>query len=128
MSQLINRRNALRTGLLASGGLAVVSQLGKAASRNTRHNEDHIYGMLTVSLDCFGMATLVTRGQRVSSKLSSGRATSDHPIRAASHHTSPLASAAQGSVSSQESKMLRTTPKSTWCLVIPIPNNEPTET
>jgi hypothetical protein len=27
MIQLINRRNALRTGLLASGGLAVLSQL-----------------------------------------------------------------------------------------------------
>src|SRR5205814_2321028 len=33
------------------------------------------------------------------------RGTSDHPSRAASHHTSTLASAAQGSVSSQESKM-----------------------
>src|SRR3984957_15952274 len=32
MIQLINRRNALRTGLLASGGLAALSQLGKAAS------------------------------------------------------------------------------------------------
>jgi predicted ester cyclase len=32
MNQLINRRSALRTGLLASGGLAVLSKLGKAAS------------------------------------------------------------------------------------------------
>jgi predicted ester cyclase len=40
MSQLINRRNALRTGLLASGGLAVVSQLGKAASPLTTSKKE----------------------------------------------------------------------------------------
>ena len=40
MSQLINRRDALRTGLLASGGLAVLSQLGKAASPLTTSKEE----------------------------------------------------------------------------------------
>ena len=40
MIQLINRRNALRTGLLASGGLAVLSQLGKAASPLTTSKEE----------------------------------------------------------------------------------------
>src|SRR5712692_6627736 len=40
MNQLINRRNALRTGLLASGGLAVLSQLGKAASPLTTSKEE----------------------------------------------------------------------------------------
>jgi predicted ester cyclase len=40
MIQLINRRNALRRGLLASGGLAVLSQLGKAASPLTTSKEE----------------------------------------------------------------------------------------
>ena len=40
MIQLINRRNALRTGLLASGGLAVLSQLGKASSPLTTSKEE----------------------------------------------------------------------------------------
>ena len=40
MSQLINRRNAIKTGLLASGGLAVLSQLGKAASPLTTTQEE----------------------------------------------------------------------------------------
>jgi hypothetical protein len=40
MIQLISRRNALRTGLLASGGLAVLSQLGKAASPLTTSKEE----------------------------------------------------------------------------------------
>jgi predicted ester cyclase len=40
MSQLINRRNAIKTGLLASGGLAVLSLLGKAASPLTTAQEE----------------------------------------------------------------------------------------
>ena len=40
MIQLINRRNALRTGLLASGGLAVLSRLGKPASPLTTSKEE----------------------------------------------------------------------------------------
>jgi predicted ester cyclase len=40
MSQLINRRNAIKTGLLASGGLAVLSRLGKAASPLTTTQEE----------------------------------------------------------------------------------------
>jgi hypothetical protein len=44
MSQLINRRNALRTGLLASGGLAVLAQLGKAASHSKEENNKAIVG------------------------------------------------------------------------------------
>jgi hypothetical protein len=39
MSRLINHRNVLRTGLLASGGLAVLSQLGKVASPLTTSKE-----------------------------------------------------------------------------------------
>jgi len=39
MSRLVNHRNVLRTGLLASGGLAVLSQLGKVASPLTTSKE-----------------------------------------------------------------------------------------
>ena len=39
MSRLINHRNVLGTGLLASGGLAVLSQLGKVASPLTTSKE-----------------------------------------------------------------------------------------
>src|ERR1700752_1470227 len=39
MSRLNNHRNVLRTGLLASGGLAVLSQLGKVASPLTTSKE-----------------------------------------------------------------------------------------
>ena len=39
MSQLINRRNAIKTGLLASGGLALLSRPGMAASPLTATQE-----------------------------------------------------------------------------------------
>ncbi|HKB91851.1 MAG TPA: ester cyclase [Opitutaceae bacterium] len=40
MSHLINRRNALKTGLLALGGLAVLPRLGLAASRSMISKEE----------------------------------------------------------------------------------------
>ncbi len=39
MNSMINRRNGLKTGLLALGGLAVISQSGEAASRRTTSEE-----------------------------------------------------------------------------------------
>jgi predicted ester cyclase len=73
MIRLINRRNALRTGLLASGGLAVLSQLGKAASPLTTSKEEtnkakaFMFGFRQAfpNLNFWGAADLIAEGDNV---------------------------------------------------------------